>query len=331
MQYVAELGFQLTIIDIFAGKTGEVRIFESLSNLNINRPIVTIGSFDGVHLGHRQVISQLTAHARTVGGSSVVITFHPHPAAVLNPGKNFPVLSTIDEKKLLMAETGVDCLIVLPFTKEFSLIAYPDFVRDYLVRQLGIDTLLVGYDNKLGRDGLGRYEEVEALSRQYGFQVKRLEALAADEQPISSTMIRGLLAEGKVAEAAKLLGRDYSLTGRVVGGNHIGTSLGFPTANLEPDECKFVPCNGVYAIRATIDGRQFLGMLNIGNRPTVNHGDEKPTIEANLFGFEGNIYGTNLTISFLEKIRNERRFCSVDELRAQLEKDCRLIEGKFGE
>ena len=184
---------------------------------------------------------------------------------------------------------------------------------------------------KLGRDGLGRYEEVEALSRQYGFKVKRLEALAADEQPISSTMIRGLLAEGKVAEAAKLLGRDYSLTGRVVGGNHIGTSLGFPTANLEPDECKFVPCNGVYAIRATIDGRQFLGMLNIGNRPTVNHGDEKPTIEANLFGFEGNIYGTNLTISFLEKIRNERRFCSVDELRAQLEKDCQLIEGKYGE
>ena len=306
-----------------------MRIFESLSNLNIDKPIVTIGSFDGVHLGHRQVISQLTSHARSVGGSSVVITFWPHPAAVLNPDKHFPVLSTIDEKKLLMAETGIDCLIVLPFTKEFSRIAYADFVSDYLVGQLGIDTLLVGYDNKLGRDGLGRFHEVEALSRQYGFQVKRLEALASDEQPISSTMIRGLLSEGKVSEAAKLLGRDYSLTGRVVGGNHIGTSLGFPTANLEPDEFKFVPCNGVYAIRATIDGRHFLGMLNIGNRPTVNHGEEKPTIEANLFGFEGDIYGTNLTISFLEKIRNEQKFNSTDELRAQLEKDCQLIAGRF--
>ena len=306
-----------------------MRIFESLSNLDIDKPVVTIGSFDGVHLGHRQVISQLTDHARSVGGSSVVITFWPHPAAVLNPDRHFPVLSTIDEKKLLMAETGIDCLIVLPFTKEFSRIAYADFVCEYLVMKLGISTLLIGYDNKLGRDGLGRFHEVEALSHLYGFRVKRLDALAADEQPISSTMIRGLLSEGKVAEAAKLLGRNYSLTGRVVGGNHIGTSLGFPTANLMPDECKFVPCNGVYAIRASVGGQEYLGMLNIGNRPTVNHGDEKPTIEANLFGFDGNIYGTNLTISFLEKIRDERRFCSVDELRSQLEKDCQLIESKF--
>ena len=306
-----------------------MRIFESLYNLNIDKPVVTIGSFDGVHLGHRQVISQLTCHARTIGGSSVVMTFWPHPAAVLHPDKQFPVLSTIDEKKLLMSETGIDNLIVLPFTKEFSQIPYPDFVSECLVRQLGIDTLLVGYDNKLGRDGLGRFHEVEALSRQYGFRVKRLEVLASDEQPISSTKIRGLLSEGKVGEAAKLLGRDYSLTGRVVGGNHIGTSLGFPTANLQPDPCKFVPCNGVYAIRAIVGGECFLGMLNIGSRPTVNHGNEKPTIEANLFGFDGDIYGENLTISFLEKIRDERKFGSTDELRAQLEKDCQLIAGRF--
>lgn len=307
-----------------------MRIFESFGNLNIDKPVVTIGSFDGVHLGHRQVIDQLVSHARSVEGESVVLTFWPHPAAVLHPESRFALLSTLDEKKRLMAETGIDNLIVLPFTKEFSQISYSDFVRDCLVRRLGIDTLLVGYDNKLGRGGLGRFEEVEALSLQYGFRVKRLEVLAADEQPISSTMIRGLLSEGKVAEAAKLLGRDYSLTGRVVGGNHIGTSLGFPTANLEPDECKFVPCNGVYAICATIGEQQFLGMLNIGSRPTVNHSGEKPTIEANLFGFEGDIYGTNLTISFLEKIRDERRFCSTDELRAQLEKDNIFISKKFG-
>ena len=147
-----------------------MRIFESLGNLNINKPIVTIGSFDGVHLGHRQVISQLAGYAKEVGGESVVLTFWPHPAAVLHPETQFPVLSTLGEKKQLMAETGIDNLIILPFTVEFSRIAYADFVSEYLVRQLGIDTLLVGYDNKLGRDGRGRFEEVEALSHQYGFK-----------------------------------------------------------------------------------------------------------------------------------------------------------------
>ena len=258
-----------------------------------------------------------------------MLTFWPHPAAVLHPETQFPVLSTLGEKKQLMAETGIDNLIILPFTVEFSRIAYADFVSEHLVRQLGIDTLLVGYDNKLGRDGRGRFEEVEALSHQYGFNVRRLEALAADAAPISSTMIRSLLSEGRVAEAAKLLGRDYSLTGTVVNGNHIGSSLGFPTANLQPDKCKFVPSNGVYAIRAAVGDDSFLGMLNIGSRPTVNHGDEKPTIEANLFGFKGDIYGTSLTITFLEKIRDERKFNSTDELRAQLEKDCQLIAGRF--
>ncbi len=306
-----------------------VQVFNTVDNLDISKPIVTIGSFDGVHLGHRCMLKQLADYARKVGGSSVIITLWPHPATVLNPNQHFPLLSTLDEKIKLLEETGIDHLIVLPFTKEFSQIEYFDFVADYLVKRLGTDTLFLGYDNAVGRNGKGHFAELEKLSRQMGFNVLQLEMLSAKSQPVSSTLIRNLLSEGKVDEAGILLDRNYSITGRVVRGNHIGTSMGFPTANVQPDECKFIPGNGVYAVKVNVDGKEFLGMLNIGCRPTVSKSDGKTTIEANLFGFNGDLYGKDITVAFLKKIRNERQFPSIDSLCEQLKKDCQFIAGNF--
>ncbi len=306
----------------------QVQTSNSIENLNISKPVVTIGSFDGVHRGHREVLRQLTDYARQTSGSSVVLTFWPHPSAVLNPNSKPALLSTIDEKSQLLAETGIDWLITLPFTKEFSQMEYDRFVTDCLVDKLHIDTLFVGYDNKVGRNGRGHFAEVEALSQQLGFKVRQLSMLSSDAAPISSTAIRALLSDGKVIEANQLLGRPYCLTGKVVSGNHIGTGMGFPTANLEPNTCKFVPGNGAYAIKAIVSDSEYVGMLNIGVRPTI--GDGKPTIEAHLLNFNGDLYGQTVSVYFIDKIRDERQFASIDELRAQLDADRQTVRRWFG-
>ena len=300
----------------------------SIENLNINKPVVTIGSFDGVHRGHREVLRQLSDYARQMGGDSVVITFWPHPATVLGNGKQPGLLSTPDEKCQLMAETGIDWLITLPFTREFSQMEYDEFVSKYLVDKLHTNTLFVGYDNKVGRNGRGHYAEVESLAKQFGFNVRQLEMLASGTAPISSTAIRNLLSEGKVIEANQQLGRPYCLSGKVVSGNHIGTGMGFPTANLEPDPCKFVPGNGAYAIKAIVSDCEYVGMLNIGVRPTI--GDGKPTIEAHLLNFNGDLYGQTVSVYFIDKIRDERQFASIDDLRAQLDADRQMVKRWFG-
>ena len=227
-----------------------------------------------------------------------------------------------------MAETGIDWLITLPFTREFSQMEYDEFVSKYLVDKLHTNTLFVGYDNKVGRNGRGHYAEVESLAKQFGFNVRQLEMLASGTAPISSTAIRNLLSEGKVIEANQQLGRPYCLSGKVVSGNHIGTGMGFPTANLEPDPCKFVPGNGAYAIKAIVSDCEYVGMLNIGVRPTI--GDGKPTIEAHLLNFNGDLYGQTVSVYFIDKIRDERQFASIDDLRAQLDADRQMVKRWFG-
>lgn len=304
-----------------------MEIFNSLDNITIERPVVTIGSFDGVHIGHRQVVENLKVEARQRGGKSVVFTFWPHPAVVLGT-KQFRLLSTLDEKIELFKQTGVDYLIVVPFSKGFSQIEYRDFVRDTLVGKLHIDTLLLGYDNKIGHNGRGRFDEVGQLAADYGFNIKKMNAIAEGDSPVSSTKIRELLSQGEVSKAADLLGRQYSLAGKVVSGNHIGSKIGFPTANLQPDECKFVPGNGVYAVSVQVSDKQYFGMLNIGSRPTIDAANKERSIEVHLFNFAGNLYEQNLTVSFVEKVRNEQKFNSIEELKNQLQADSRLIMEK---
>ena len=314
---------------IFAAKFTQVEIFNSLENITIERPVLTIGSFDGVHIGHRQVVANLKAEARLRGGKSVVFTFWPHPAVVLGT-EQFRLLSTLDEKIELFRQTGIDYLIVAPFSKAFSQIEYRDFVRDILVGKLHIDTLLLGYDNKIGHKGRGRFDEIGQLAADYGFNIKKMSVIAEGNNPVSSTKIRELLSQGEVSKAAGLLGRQYSLTGKVVRGNHIGSTIGFPTANLQPDECKFVPGNGVYAVSAQVADKQCFGMLNIGSRPTIDAANKERSIEVNLFNFAGNLYGQSLTLNFIEKIRNEQKFSSIEELKNQLQADSRLIMEKVG-
>ncbi|MBO4603637.1 MAG: bifunctional riboflavin kinase/FAD synthetase [Salinivirgaceae bacterium] len=306
-----------------------MEIFNSLENITIDRPVVTIGSFDGVHIGHRQVVENLKAEARLRGGKSVVFTFWPHPAVVLGTD-HFHLLSTLDEKIELFKQTGIDYLIVAPFSKAFSQIEYCDFVRDILVGKLHIDTLLLGYDNKIGHNGRGRFDEVGKLAADYGFNIKRMSVIAENDAPVSSTKIRELLSQGEVSRAAGLLGRQYSLAGKVVNGNHIGSTIGFPTANIKPDECKFVPGNGVYAASVQITDKQYFGMLNIGSRPTIDAANKERSIEVHLFNFARNLYGQNLTVNFIEKIRNEQKFNSIEELKNQLQADSRLIMEKVG-
>lgn len=307
-----------------------MEIFYSLENITIERPVVTIGSFDGLHLGHLQVINNLKDVAAKRNGKSTVFTFWPHPAAVLNSESNLHLLATLDEKIELFRHANIDYLIVMPFSKDFSQITYRDFVRDILVGKLNIDTLLLGYDNRIGNGGKGGFSEVEMLSAELGFNIQKMNVMSVDSTPISSTKIRDMLTLGDVRGAASLLGRQYSLTGKVVNGNHIGCKIGFPTANLQPDACKFVPGNGVYAISAEISDKQYYGMLNIGSRPTIEAANKDISIEAHLFDFDGNLYGQNLTVNFIDKIRNEQKFNGIEELKSQLQTDSRMIMEMIG-
>ncbi len=298
-----------------------MQICNSVDGLNLKNPVITIGSFDGLHLGHRKVIQQLKELAAEVNGVSVVITFWPHPSKVLSPQKEITLLATPDERDQLFAETGIDYLIVLPFTKEFSQIGYNDFVTEFLVKKLKAHAFLLGYDNKIGHGGKGNFQQIQDLADKHNFRVEKLTALKFGDEQVSSTRIRDLLSRGDIPGANKLLGYHFGMNGTVVYGQRLGTSLGFPTANIMPHADKFIPGVGVYAIRGYFDGQLFNGMMNIGYRPTVSKEDQKLVLEAHLFNFDENIYDKDLKIEFVQKMRDEKSFKSIDELRAQLQQD----------
>ncbi len=298
-----------------------MKIWNDISNFTANNTVITIGSFDGVHLGHRHVLNQLNKIALENKGESVVFTFSPHPVKVLAPDKEFVLLTTIDEKIELLEKARVKHLILFPFTKEFSKLAYADFVKTILVEKLGINTLLTGYDNTIGKNREGDFNQLVSLSKKLSFKVIQQDELRLDAGQLSSTSIRNLLSHGKLLESSKLLGYPYILSGVVVHGHQIGNKLGFPTANLMPPDNKFIPGNGVYAILIDYNGLSYKGMMNIGVRPTIDDDAPKPVIEAHLFNFEGNLYDEFIKISIIRKLRDEYKFNSVEALRSQLKKD----------
>lgn len=298
-----------------------MKIWEDISHFSAINPVVTIGSFDGVHLGHRAVIEQLIALGKKLHGESVVFTFSPHPIKVLHPQKDFVLLTTIEEKINLMKEAGVDHLILFPFTREFSTWSYQEFVTSILINQLHINTLLVGHDHTIGRNKEGTFEQLKKLGEIHNFNVVQQKKLVLSNMPLSSTSIRNLLAEGKLLEASKLLGYPYLISGTVVHGQQLGNKLGFPTANIRPPDNKFIPGNGVYAIVVNYEGRRFKGMMNIGVRPTIDDNASVPVIEAHLFDFKENLYGKYIQIYIVRKLRDEYKFESVEALRVQLKKD----------
>ena len=283
--------------------------------------VVATGFFDGVHTGHRLVIKQLVEAAAVRGDESMVVTFWPHPRNVLQQeARSLRLLTTLDEKRELLAGLGVDRVEVLRFTKDFSTMTTEQYLRK-LMSDYGAKTILLGYDNRMGCDAKGS-DEVAAVAESLGLEVIRTDMVPSSKgYAVSSTKIRQSLEEGDVEHASAMLGYEYSLKGVVVAGNRIGRTLGFPTANMQLYEpLKLVPGNGVYMVKVNTVGRSLYGMCNIGYRPTVGN-DRTRTIETNIFDFDEDIYGLDMEITFVRKIRDEIRFDSLDALRQQLEID----------
>ena len=300
-----------------------MQIHYDLENFKALNPVVTIGTFDGVHLGHREVISELKRHCTLSGGESVVFTFEPHPRIVISPQEDsLRLLSTKIEKIRLMETMGIDHLVIYPFTNEFAKLTYDEFVSEILVKGMNISSLVVGYDHRFGKGRQGDFNSLELLSKSFNFQVEQLSQLVVDNKVVSSTKIRQALEEGHISRANHFLGYHYTLSGKVIEGNQLGRKIGFPTANIDTfDRHKLVPADGVYAVLVETMGAVFKGMLNIGIRPTVNYNADHKSIEVNIFDFDEDIYNSDLTVLFIEKIRDEQKFDGIDLLRAQLYKD----------
>ena len=286
--------------------------------------VVATGFFDGVHIGHRLVIGQLVEAAAVRGDESMVVTFWPHPRNVLQKeARTLRLLTTLDEKKTILHSLGVDRVEVLPFTKKFSSMTTREYLR-MLMDEYGAKAVLIGYDNRMGCDAAGA-DQVAQIAAGLGLEVIRPDMVPATAgYAVSSTKIRERLEEGNVRAAADMLGYDYSLHGVVVAGNRLGRTIGFPTANMQLYEpLKLVPGNGVYFVKVETLGGNYYGMCNIGYRPTVGAGNAR-TIETHIFDFDEDIYGLDMKVTFVEKIRDEIRFDSMDALRRQLEKDREL-------
>jgi riboflavin kinase/FMN adenylyltransferase len=283
--------------------------------------VVATGFFDGVHVGHRLVIEQLVKAAAARGDESMVITFWPHPRNVLQKeARSLRLLTTLAQKKQMLHELGVDRVEVLSFTKDFSAMTMEQYLR-HIMKEYGATAILLGYDNRIGSDAANS-DQVARTAEMLGLEVIRTEMVSSQQgYAVSSTKIREKLEEGDVRRAAEMLGYDYSMHGVVVAGNKLGRTIGFPTANMQLYEpLKLVPGNGVYFVKVKVLDRELYGMCNIGCRPTVGAGNAR-TIETNIFGFDEDIYGLDIDITFIARIREERKFDSLTELKAQLELD----------
>lgn len=307
-----------------------MQIHYGLDNIQIENPVVTIGSFDGVHKGHVKVIEGLKKCAGKWKGESVIITFDPHPREVLYPFEKRPgILTSLTEKIAILNHYGVDHLIVIPFSSELAALTYSDFVRYILIDKIGMKGLVVGYDHRFGKNREGNFEVLKSLAENHHFYIEQEEALVTNEVNVSSTKIRTALELGDVALVKDFLGYYYSISGEVVHGDKIGRCLGFPTANLKVnDERKLLPASGVYAVKVAFNNRELPGMLNVGIRPTVsNSGIIR--LETYIFDFDGDLYGENITVSLIDRVRGERKFDNIQELSEQLAKDKQKVESIF--
>ena len=287
--------------------------------------VIATGFFDGVHLGHRFILQQLLEEAVKRGDESMVVTFWPHPRNVLqNDARNLRLLTSMEEKKKLLADIGIDKVEVIPFSREFSRLTTEDYLRDYVIAKFGGKAVLVGYDNRIGSD-LCAPEQTAGIAEKLGLEVIRQVSYKTDNGiVISSTKIRNALSGGNIDEANAMLGYPYQLYGVVISGNRLGHTIGFPTANMQLYEpLKLVPGNGVYLVKVETIGRQWDGMCNIGVRPTLGSGNAL-TIETNIFDFDEDIYGLDIRLSFVKKIRNEVKFNDLALLTSQLDKDREL-------
>ncbi len=295
----------------------------------VKNPVVSVGTFDGVHIGHSKILERVVRLADECEGESVVITFHPHPRLVIHPdSKNLKFINTLEKKYELIGKNGIDHLVIIPFTVEFASTGAENFIKKILFKKIGVHKLVLGYDHHFGKNREGSFEELLTLAKDLGFGVEQIPVQDINEIAVSSTKIRNALKEGNIVLANTLLGYEYSITGTVVGGQKIGRGIGFPTANIElNDEYKLITAIGVYACRVKWGNKSFLGMSNIGHRPTINKGEL--TIEVHIFDFDEEIYGETITIYFVDRIRDEEKFESLDALRQQLIQDQETVKKRF--
>jgi len=295
--------------------------FNNINEFNCKKStIITIGTFDGVHLGHQKILKKLNIEAENNGLESSVLTFFPHPRTVLNPNSSLKLINTIEERISLFKKSKIDNLIVHPFTKEFSELDSEDYVKNILVDQLKAKIVLIGYDHKFGKNRTADINNLKEYGIKYNFEVIEIKAEEINDIAISSTKIRNSIEEGNIQLTNSYLGYKFSFFGKVVKGNSIGKTLGFPTANIKiGTDLKLIPKNGVYLISTIINQKIIFGMMNIGIKPTTN--ENTKSIEVNLFDFNQDLYDTNITIYIKQFLREEIKFDSLNELKLQIEKD----------
>lgn len=300
-----------------------MKIHYSLEHFQAQTPVVTIGTFDGLHKGHQVVLDKLKQLAAEMNGETVIFTFYPHPRVVTSPNDaSLRLLTTKEEKIQLFEKFGIDHLVIYPFNKEFSEMSYSDFVSNILVDKIGTKCLVVGYDHKFGKNREGGFTYLQKCADRFGFRLEKMDALSVENDNISSTKIRAALQAGDIQKANHYFGHAFSLHGTVVEGKKIGRKMGFPTANIESsDKYKIIPGYGVYAVMVEVEGKSYKGMLNIGTRPTFNNNADNRSIEVNIFDFSGDVYGKKITLNFIGKIRDEQKFDGIDALVEQLKKD----------
>jgi len=288
--------------------------------LEIKFPVVTTGTFDGVHIGHKSIIDRVNEIAGKSGGESVLMTYHPHPRSVLFPDEEIKIITTIDEKIELLEKAGLQNLIVFPFTKEFSKTSSLDYIKKILVDKIGTKKLVIGYNHMFGRNREGSFEHLLKYGPKYGFDVEEIPAQTVDQANVSSTKIRRAILEGNISLANEFLGHNFTFLGKVVHGNKLGRTIGYPTANLRvEDNVKIIPGFGVYAVKVHFNQNVYFGMMNIGMRPVLP--ELSFAIEVNIFDFDANIYDEHVKIEVCKKLRDEENFENLELLKVKLQQD----------
>lgn len=298
-----------------------LRIFNSINDFATSkRTIVTLGTFDGVHIGHNAILDKICKVAKDENLESVILTFFPHPRLIVSDNYDIKLLNTIEEKATLLKKKGIQNFIIHPFDKAFSELSPREFVTQVLVEKLNIQKIIIGHDHKFGKNRAADFNDLIIFGKEFGFEVEEISAQQINEVAVSSTKIRNSLLEGNITLANEYLGYPYVLTGNVVKGNQLGRTINFPTANIEiPEDYKLIPKNGVYIVTANVNNQTVFGMMNIGVKPTL--GEHKLSIEVHLLDFNKDIYNQKIQVNILERVRDEQKFESFANLKSQLELD----------
>ena len=298
-----------------------MQVFENILEYKPSREsIVTIGTFDGVHIGHRKIITDMVAKGKKENLLTILLTFFPHPRMVLQKDSNIKMIDTINEKKNIFKKLGVEVLIIQPFTKDFSRMSAIKFTRDILVNSLKVSKLMIGYDHRFGRNREATVQTLKGFGLDYNFKVDEIPAQDIESISVSSTKVRKAIRSGDFKLVNKFLSRPFNLSGKIIKGDELGRKIGYPTANLKIfEKYKLKPQNGVYLARTKLKNQTYFGMMNIGIRPTISAKNNQ--IETHLFDFNGNLYGHEMTLEILEKIREEKKFKSIEKLKIQLDID----------